>query len=133
MKNLQGHVVAITGAANGLGKSLATEFHKIGCHLVLMDIDFEGLQKLKDDLQGSGQRVSIHHVNVAQEQDIVSARKEILEAHQRLDILINNAGISISQLFQDMDLTDFRNLLEVKILGHRALHKALPSRSLEKQ
>ena len=117
MTVLKHKVVVITGAASGLGKALATEFFKQGCHLALIDIDLTRLDSTKNELQTPGQTIAIHGADVSIEQNIISARKDILEAHQHIDILINNAGISISQLFEQVDLADYRQLFEINYWG----------------
>ena len=110
-------VVVITGAANGLGKALATEFYKLGFHLSLIDIDLDGLQKTKNELETKGQKITIHQSDVSNEQSIVTTRLDILSIHQRIDILVNNAGISISLNFEQTDLVDYKNLFDINFWG----------------
>jgi short-subunit dehydrogenase len=112
----RGKVVVITGAANGLGKALAIEYYNQGYHLALIDIDKEGLQQLHEEL-GLNSHVSIHLADVADEQQIQLAKEAILQYHERVDLLINNAGISISVKFEQMNLTDFRRLWDVNFWG----------------
>lgn len=114
MKN---KTVVITGAANGLGKALAIEFYKQGCHLALLDVNFSGLKKTKNELESSEQKITIHQTDVSNEQDIISARAEILNSHKQIDMLINNAGISISNYFEDLDLTDYKKLFDINFWG----------------
>ena len=109
--------VLITGAASGLGRALAVECHKQGAHLALLDIDFEGLQQLKSALQNDSQRISIHRADVSEEVEIADTRKAVLEEHGGLDVLINNAGISISLPFEQMELADYRRLFEINFWG----------------
>src|SRR5687768_11889442 len=100
MKGLKNKIVVITGAASGLGKALAAEFYRQGCHLALLDINFNGLEKTKSELQTNEQKITIHHADVSDEKNITTARFEILNYHKRIDILVNNAAISISQSFE---------------------------------
>jgi len=117
MFDLRDKVAVITGAANGLGQALAIAFHHAGCHLSLMDIDLTGLQNLQHHLKKSGQRVTIHQVDVSNEKDITAARLDILNGHGRIDIVVNNAGISISQPFETLCLSDYRNVFETNFWG----------------
>lgn len=112
----KGKVVVITGAANGLGKALALELYNNGCHLALIDIDKQGLEKLHTELNLNS-HVSIHVVDVSDEQQVALAKEQILQYHQRVDMLINNAGISVSMQFEQMKLDDFRRLWDVNFWG----------------
>jgi short-subunit dehydrogenase len=117
MISLKNKVAVITGAAGGLGKALATECYAQGCHLALIDIDLPGLEITKNGLEINSQIISIHYADVSIEQTIVSAKTEILTIHKRIDMLINNAGISISQNFEQMDVTDYKQLFDVNFWG----------------
>ena len=117
MTSLKNKVVVITGSANGLGKALAKEFFRQGCHLGLVDVDFAGLEKLKKELDNNIQRISIHLADISQEQEIISIRQQIIDQHQRIDIFVNNAGISISQPFEQVDLVDYKHLIEINFWG----------------
>lgn len=81
MMNLKNKIVVITGAANGLGKALATEFYRRGCHLALLDVDFNGLEKVKNGIENGQQKITIHQTNVSNEQDIIDTRLDILNHH----------------------------------------------------
>lgn len=117
MIKLKDKVVLITGAAGGLGKALATAFNKQGCHLALVDMNLSGLEQTKNELESREQKVTIHHLDVSSEQDIITTRLEILSHHQHVDILVNNAGISISREFEETNLADFKRLFEVNFWG----------------
>ncbi len=117
MTFLKNKVAIITGSANGLGKALAKEFFKQGCHLALIDIDVKGLESLKAELKNTIQKISIHVADISQEQQVIAARQEIIDTHQKVDIVINNAGISISQPFQQVDLEEYKHLIDVNFWG----------------
>ena len=115
--SLANKVAVVTGSAGGLGQALARELHRRGCHLALLDIDYQGLVALKDALETGERRITIHPTDVAREQDVLSARADILALHGRVDILINNAGISISRAFGRMSLPDYKRLFDVNFWG----------------
>lgn len=110
-------VAVVTGSANGLGKALAIELFKQGCNLALLDIDINGLEKLEAALQSDHQKITIHKVDISQEQQIISARAEILKHHQQINILINNAGVSISQIFDQLELVNYKWLFDINFWG----------------
>src|SRR2546421_1888136 len=109
--------VVITGAANGLGKALAFEFYKLGYNLALVDIDNPGLQSVQKELTDSEQKVTIHQADISSEQCVIATRADIFSKHQRINILINNAAISISQKFDQLNLEDFKKLIDINFWG----------------
>ncbi len=117
MQDFKDITIAITGSAHGLGKAIAVEFYKLGSHLALIDIDQNGLELLKSELANENQLISIHVADVSNEEQIVSTKEEILFLHKKLDILINNAGVSISQPFEQMSLSDYKNLFDINFWG----------------
>lgn len=110
-------VAVITGAAAGLGRALAIELYSRGCHLALIDIDLPNLETLKAELLNPAQTVTIHQADVSHEADIISAVSEISLHHGHVDILINNAAISISQNFTHINMADFMHLMDVNFWG----------------
>ena len=96
MKTLNGHTVAITGAANGLGHALAHGFATQGSHLALCDIDVEGLQHTEKTLSTAfpNLRISTHTVDVTKVEDVARFFEEALRAHPSIQVLVNNAGKS---------------------------------------
>ena len=117
MADLKDKVVVITGAANGLGKALAIEFYRKGCHLALIDIDFTGIQNLKAILNHKQQLITIHQADISDEETIIKTRLEILNIHKHINILVNNAGISNSQYFEQIDLGDYKTLFDTNFWG----------------
>jgi len=117
VKNFNGRTAVITGAAGGLGKALAMELNRQHCNLVLIDIDSTKLHELRSQLQNDHLKISIHIVDISKEEQVKLVRKEIVQQHANIHILINNAGISISQPFQDINLDDFRQLIDVNFWG----------------
>jgi short-subunit dehydrogenase len=117
MKDLNNKVAVITGSANGLGKALAIELYSQGCHLALIDIDFIGLQKLQTALQNKNQRITIHQTDISKEGEVIAARQQIIDEHGHVDMLINNAAISISQPFDMVSLTGYKRLMDVNFWG----------------
>ena len=113
----QNKVAVVTGSANGLGKALATAFSRQGYHLTLIDINLAGLEKLQSDLQNVNQKITIHQTDISNELEIISTRQQIIDQHQRIDILVNNAGISITQAFDQVDLADYKRLIDINFWG----------------
>lgn len=117
MNSVKNKTVVITGSANGLGRVLAIEFYRLGYDMALIDIDGAGLQALQQEIHSQDQRVSTHQLDISIEQDVIDCHADIVCIHPRIEILINNAGISISQPFEMLRMEDFQKLFATNFWG----------------
>ena len=92
MKDLRERTVAITGAASGIGKSLAHLLAAKGCHLALADRQMDQLIDVKAELDATGQNVSIHHVDVSNADQVRRFAREAIEIHERVHVLAASGG-----------------------------------------
>ncbi|PRP90411.1 SDR family NAD(P)-dependent oxidoreductase [Enhygromyxa salina] len=95
MRALGDTLVVITGAGGGIGRALAHGFVRRGCKLALLDLDGEAIDGVARSLREQGAAVSTHVVDVRVRGDLERARDQILAAHGRVDVLINNAGLTV--------------------------------------
>lgn len=116
--DLKNKVVLITGASSGIGKACAEEFARRGANLVLGARQYVTLCEITSDLE---QRYGIKAVavqcDVSKEEDCEQLVKQAIITFQKINILINNAGISMRALFNDLDLVVIRNLMDVNFWG----------------
>jgi short-subunit dehydrogenase len=106
-------IVVITGASSGIGKALANEALKHGAKLGLCARNVAQLQK---DF-GDEQRVLNVQADVSQEKDCQQFIEAVLKKWGRVDVLINNAGISMRALFEEAELTVIKELMDVNFWG----------------
>lgn len=115
MKN---KTVIITGASSGIGKACAEIFARAGANVVLGARQYVTLCEITADLE---QRYGIKAVavqcDVAKEEECKFLIKQAVLTFGRIDVLINNAGISMRALFKDLDLAVIRNLMDVNFWG----------------
>ena len=115
---LNDKVIVITGASSGIGKSLATEFAKRGANLVLAARHFVNLCEITQNLEF---RYKIKAVavqcDITIEEDCESLIKQALTTFNKIDVLVNNAGISMRALFKDTDLTVLKSVMDVNFWG----------------
>ncbi|MEO8126265.1 MAG: SDR family oxidoreductase [Bryobacteraceae bacterium] len=115
--DLQGRVVLITGGSHGLGLALACEFAKHGSRLVLCARSEEELQKAKEDLTGRGAKVMTIACDVG-DRDQVERAVGMAEQHfEKIDVLVNNAGIIHVGPVDSMTLEDFESAMNVMFWG----------------
>ncbi|MBS0345695.1 MAG: SDR family oxidoreductase [Proteobacteria bacterium] len=114
MKRLAGRVVLVTGAARGMGATMARLFHAEGASVVIADIlDADGAA-LADEL---GDGALFQHLDVTEEADWQRVVSDVLECWGSIDGLVNNAGINFSETLAKTGLADFRRVVDVNLVG----------------
>jgi len=111
-------VVIITGASSGIGKSCAEAFAKRGANLVLAARQYVTLCEITSQLekQYSIKAVAVQ-ADVSVEADCELIVKQAMLTFGRIDVLLNNAGLSMRALFSDLDLSVLKNLMDVNFWG----------------
>ncbi|MCX2978867.1 SDR family NAD(P)-dependent oxidoreductase [Candidatus Marimicrobium litorale] len=117
MKTLHQKVVVITGAASGIGQALARAIAARGAVLALVDIDESGLQAISEELSKTGSTVSSHRADVSDRASMEQLPSAIVTAHGSIDVLINNAGVSVGAMFDDHSIEDAEWLLDINLKG----------------
>lgn len=112
MKN---KVVVITGASSGIGKALAKECAAMGAKLSLAARRTDLLEALKAEL--SDTEILITPTDVSKEDDCRNLIDQTMKRFGQIDVLINNAGISMRALFEEVDLKVIRQLMDVNFYG----------------
>ena len=116
--DLKNKTVIITGASSGIGKACAESFAKRGANVVLGARQYVTLCQITQDLeQKYGIKALAVACDVAKEEDCKQLIQQATTTFGRIDVLINNAGISMRALFNDLDLVVIRNLMEVNFWG----------------
>jgi len=108
-------VVVITGASSGIGRALAIEFASKGARLALGARRTELLEELRSELMGT--ELLLVKTDVSQEDDCRNLIEETIQHYGKMDVLINNAGISMRAIFEEVDLKVIRQLMDVNFYG----------------
>lgn len=118
MKNFNSKIAVITGAGSGLGRAMALQLYQAGAHLALCDLNMPGLQETRQLSGDSSNRISLHSVDVSQRPQMLQFARDVLATHGHLDLLINNAGISLSPaLFDDIPDDLFDKVIQINMGG----------------
>ena len=116
--SFKGKVVIVTGASSGIGKSLADELAKRGANVVLAARQYVTLREITKNLEVKyGIKALAIQCDVSKEEDCASLVKQTMATFGKIDVLINNAGLSMRALFNDVDLAVLKNLMDVNFWG----------------
>ncbi len=117
MGRLDGKIAIVTGAAQGNGLGIAELFAKEGAKVVLADLKEEKGQAAADWIKKDGRDALFIKHDVAQEDDWNRVIERTLDAYGKLDVLVNNAGVSITATVQETDLEGWRRVNAVNLDG----------------
>lgn len=113
----KGKVIIITGASSGIGLASARLFSSYGASLVLAARSIDKLRALEAELSSDPSRILCIKTDVSVEEDCRRLIDEAVRHFGRIDILINNAGLSMRASFKEVDLSVIRRLMDVNFWG----------------
>jgi len=132
MKELNNKNCLITGAASGIGRSFALALAKEGMNLYITDINVEGLEKVKNEVKELGANVYSDRCDVSKFEDFEAIAKNFYSKLGDLDLLINNAGIAIAGGIENLEIEDWKKVLDVNLMSIIYSLKVFTPRMLEK-
>ena len=95
MKSFANKVALITGAGSGIGRALAEGLADQGCSLALVDWNNESLEETKEIVRKKNISVSTYHFDISDREKINELPEKVLNFHNQIDLVINNAGVSV--------------------------------------
>lgn len=111
-------VVVITGAASGIGRSLAVRLSKEPiAGIAISDVNAEGLAETEKMIANANLKVTTHKVNVADEDEMRQFADEVVKQHGRVTHIINNAGVALGGSVAEVSLDDMRWLMDINFWG----------------
>ena len=117
MMELNGSVAIITGAGGAIGEATARLFAKEGAAVVLADVRKEGIEEIARQVREGGGKASAFTLDVSDEKDVVALVGSTVEKFGGLDILVNNAAISMTTPILDIEAADWDRVLAVNLRG----------------
>jgi acetoacetyl-CoA reductase len=124
---LAGRVGIVTGGSRGIGGAISRQLARDGATVAVLGLpeDLERTRKLKLHLDGSASRVEFFEANVGIFDQCRAAVARVLEAHGRVDYLINNAGITRDHTLRNMTVDEWQTVLQVNLTGPFFMIKAV--------
>jgi NADP-dependent 3-hydroxy acid dehydrogenase YdfG len=118
MRLARNTVCVITGAGGGIGQAVALALAREGCALALADNNAHNVAATAADAKKAGAgTVSTHAVDVADLAAMTRFRDEVKQAHGRVQLLINNAGVALSGDLEEVSVDDMRWLVDIRESG----------------
>src|SRR5918992_1102646 len=117
MKPLKGKIAAVTGAASGLGRSMALAFAAEGMDLALADVDENGLQETREAAMRRGVRAFTMHVDVSKATEVDAFAARTLAELRAIHVVCNNAGVSPLGAAWETSVADWQWILGVNLWG----------------
>ncbi len=110
-------VVIITGGNSGIGKALAFEFGSKGSKIVITGRNMKALQETENELKAKNIEVLSIQADVTQMADNKRMTEQTLQHFGKIDILINNAGISMRAFFEEVDVEVIKQVMDINFFG----------------
>jgi 3-oxoacyl-[acyl-carrier protein] reductase len=127
-RSVQGLTALVTGAASGMGRATARVFAAEGANVAVTDYNLEGAQAVTNEIAASGGNAKAWRLDVADREQIVSVVNDVAAQFSSLDIVINNAGISVRVAIDDDGYEEaWAKAIAVMLTAHpRIIRAALP-------
>ncbi len=126
--SLSGRVAFVTGASQGIGRACAMRLAKDGASVAVAARNKEKLDELVNEITGAGGQAHAITLDVADEEQVKSAIKATLSQFGKIDILINNAGITRDQLVMRMKRADWDAVLQTNLTSaYLCIQQVIPS------
>lgn len=118
MRSFQNKTAVITGAGSGLGRALALQLNQAGANLALCDLNMAGLEETRALLSDQTLKSTLHGVDVSSREQMQKFAEEVMSQHGQVDLLVNNAGISLTPRFlDDISEEQFEKVININMWG----------------
>lgn len=131
MNGLEGRIALVTGASQGIGRACALALAKAGAQVALAARNEEKLAELAAEIQAAGGKAAAFPLDVASEESIHLCAKAVLVHFGKIEILVNNAGVTRDGLALRMKLADWDAVLTTNLTGAFLLTQAVVSSMLK--
>ncbi|WP_028400095.1 3-oxoacyl-ACP reductase FabG [Ectobacillus panaciterrae] len=117
MIRLDGKCAVVTGSARGLGKGIAEKLASLGAQVIISDVNEAGARETAEELKQKGYAASFFACNVGDRDDARKLVEYTVEAYGKIDILINNAGITRDGMLHKLDGEQWDSVIQVNLTG----------------
>lgn len=115
--NFNGKISVVTGASQGIGEAIAVELSRAGAEVILVDIQEEKLEEVACRIRDNKGKAHVFCADVSRMEQVKEIGEKIIQDHQKVDYLINNAGITRDRLLMRMNEEEWDAVLAVNLKG----------------
>ena len=133
MEMLEGKVALVTGAAQGIGKSIALRLARACADVIVTDTNLEGCTAVAGEIRSLGRTSAAIACNVADPAEVDALIRNVQGTFPSIDILVNNAGVARDNLLIRMDVKDWDLVMNVNLKGTFLLTKAVVQMMMRKR
>jgi 3alpha(or 20beta)-hydroxysteroid dehydrogenase len=117
MSALEGKVALVTGAARGIGAACATVLARQGAHVVVTDVLADRGEATAASLREAGLKAQFRALDATDERAWEEVMRAVVAELGRIDVVVNNAGITLAKTIEELTVEEFRRVLEVNLLS----------------
>lgn len=117
MMNLEGKVALVTGAAQGIGKSVALALAKQGATMVISDVNLEKAEAAAGEMREAGKRALAVACNVGSADEVNVLFDRVIQEYGQIDIVVNNAGITRDNILMRMKDEEWDQVININLKG----------------
>ena len=114
---LKDKIALITGSSRGIGKSIALQYAREGAKVIVRATTLESAEKTVNEIKQSGGEAFAIAVDIANKDNILAMYEKILNQYDHLDIVVNNAGISMTKSTIELTEDDWDRTLDINLKG----------------
>jgi 3-oxoacyl-[acyl-carrier protein] reductase len=131
MPNISNRIALVTGASQGIGRACAVELAKAGAHVALAARNAAKLDEVAAEITAAGGTAAVFELDISKEDSIKAAAKAVIERLGKIEILVNNAGITKDTLMLRMKRADWEDVLTTNLTGAFLMTQAAVSSMLK--
>lgn len=117
MKRLEGRIALVTGSGSGIGRAIAKACAAAGAVVYVTDVDLAAAEVVAGEIRDTGAKAEASALDVSKGQEVSAVLRNIGQAHGRIDVLVNNAGLNVRSDFRHMSDADWVKIREVNLDG----------------
>lgn len=115
INNLKDKVILVTGASRGIGKAISIAVAQSGAEVILVARDEEKLKQVNEEINHFKGKAVVIKADFSKENEVIQLFEQIKKKYQRLDVLINNAGVASFGNTEDFPIEEFDKIMNVNI------------------